>query len=136
MEVEIYHKTAAFEKIHWWFIGRRRIVEGILKNLPLPTNPKILEVGCGTGGNLSLLARYGRVFGLEMDELARRYAMNQHDRPILAGSLLQEIPFRSGVFDLIVAMDVLEHIDEDSLSVEKLFDIQKQGGYLLITVPA
>ena len=42
MEVEIYHKTAAFEKIHWWFIGRRRIVEGILKNLPLPDRKSVV----------------------------------------------------------------------------------------------
>jgi SAM-dependent methyltransferase len=136
MEEAIYHKTAAYEESHWWFSGRRRIIETVLHSLSLPSNPKILEVGCGTGGNLSLLSHYGEVYGVEQDTFARNYALNRQIAPILPGSLPYDIPYQDNFFDLIVLLDVLEHVEEDGLSLVQLHKKLKPGGYLLITVPA
>ena len=136
MEEEIYHKTAAYEEGHWWFKGRRCIIEKVLHDLSLPSKPKILEMGCGTGGNLSLLSQYGEVYGVELDNFARNYASKRHIGPILPGSLPHEIPYQDNFFDLIALLDVLEHVEEDGLSLVQLHKKLKPGGYLLITVPA
>jgi SAM-dependent methyltransferase len=136
MEEKIYHKTAAYEESHWWFLGRRHIIEKVLTDLSLPRKAKILEVGCGTGGNLSLLSQYGEVYGVELDTFARNYALQRHIAPVLPGSLPHDIPYQDDFFDLIVLLDVLEHVGEDGLSLVELYKKQKPGGYLLITVPA
>jgi SAM-dependent methyltransferase len=136
MERDIYHKTAASENIHWWFIGRRVIVERILNQLCLPKNAKVLEFGCGTGGNLALLAKFGKVYGVEPDDTAIEYARKRGIGTILPGSLPDEIPFTGQLFDLIVMTDVLEHVGEDPIALERLYPRLKFGGYILITVPA
>lgn len=136
MEEIIYHKTATFEDKHWWFIGRRRLVQEVLDGLFPSGSAQILEVGCGTGGNLSLLSRYGQVYGMELDETARQYALRRNLAPILPGCLPDDIPFHGRLFDLIVLTDVLEHVEEDELSLQRLHLRLKPGGYILITVPA
>ncbi|MFI5330658.1 MAG: class I SAM-dependent methyltransferase [Desulfobaccales bacterium] len=136
MELEIYHKTAALESVHWWFIGRRGIVKTVLDRLQLSSDAQILEVGCGTGGNLPLLAQYGVVHGMEIDATARAYASARGIAPVSPGSLPHEIPFANNYYDLIVMTDVLEHVDEDELSLKNLNLRLKPGGYLLVTVPA
>lgn len=136
MEEEIYRKTAAYEESHWWFKGRRCILEKVLNDLSLPSKAQILEMGCGTGGNLSLLSQYGEVFGVELDDFARNYVLKRHIAPVLPGSLPHDIPYQDNFFDLIVLLDVLEHVEEDGLSLVEIYKKQKPGGYLLITVPA
>jgi len=136
MEKDIYHKTAAIEKTHWWFIGRRFIIELILNELFLPKNADILEMGCGTGGNLALLAKFGKIYGVELDDTAREYARKLGIGTILPGSLPDEIPFTGQLFDLIVLTDVLEHVGEDQVALERLYPRLKLGGDILITVPA
>jgi len=136
MEEEIYHKHAAYEDSHWWFLGRRSIIAKILDDLPLPRNAKIMEIGCGTGGNLSLLSRYGEVHGVELDNFARNYALQRNIAPVISGSLPDDIPYPDNFFDLIVLLDVLEHVEEDERSLVELYKKQKPGGYLLLTVPA
>jgi SAM-dependent methyltransferase len=136
MEKDIYHKTAASEDVHWWFIGRRFILGQILNGLFLPENAEVLEVGCGTGGNLNLLAKYGKVYGVELDDTAREYARKRGIGTILPGSLPDEIPLTGQLFDLILMTDVLEHVGEDHVALERLYPRLKLGGYILITVPA
>lgn len=136
MERIIYQKTANYEENHWWFVGRRLIVEHMLSRLPLKPTAKILEIGSGTGGNLQLLSRYGQVFGLEMDDDARSLAMQKCNSPILPGSLPYDIPFSGVLFDLIIMMDVLEHVEEDEKSLIEIRKNLKNDGYTFITVPA
>jgi SAM-dependent methyltransferase len=136
MENVIYHKTAAVEDIHWWFIGRRFITEQIIKDLALPKNAEIFEVGCGTGGNLTLLAKFGKIYGMEPDDTAREYARRRGIGIMLPGSLPDKIPYTGQRFDLIVMTDVLEHVDDDQMALERLSPRLKLGGYILITVPA
>ena len=128
MELEIYHKTAALESVHWWFIGRRGIVKTVLDRLQLSSDAQILEVGCGTGGNFPLLAQYGVVHGMEIDATARAYASARGIAPVSPGSLPHEIPFANNYYDLIVMTDVLEHVDEDELSLKNLNLRLKRGG--------
>jgi SAM-dependent methyltransferase len=136
MDKEIYHKMSVLEDSHWWFVGRRNIIKTILDDLNFSNKIQILEIGCGTGGNFPILQKYGQIFGVESDETARDYATKRNMATILAGKLPDEIPFSDQLFDLIILTDVLEHVDEDELSLNNLHKRLTNCGYILITVPA
>lgn len=135
MEKYLYLKHAELEDKHWWFVGRRMIVEKIIRQLKLEKHSQIFEAGCGTGGNLNMLARYGEVSAMELDEMACQLANERKVTTVKSGSLPDKIPF-SDEYDLIVLLDVLEHIDNDLEAAIALNSRLKPGGYLLVTVPA
>jgi SAM-dependent methyltransferase len=138
MNPEAYVDMAATESTHWWFRGRRRILDHIIESLSLPHSPRILEVGSGTGGNLLMLSRHGSVSAVEMDDKARKLATEKAEAPVTlrAGSCPHDIPFPGEQFDLICLFDVLEHIDEDVETLAVLREHLAPGGRMLITVPA
>lgn len=136
MEPQIYRQMHAVEDRHWWFGGRRAIVRSVIEQLPLPARPRILEAGCGTGGNLPLLAACGEVTGLEYDHEAAKLARERQCGTVLQASLADRLPFREGQFDLVVLLDVLEHLDDDTTSLQTLFRHVRPGGFVVITVPA
>ncbi|MBW5447522.1 methyltransferase domain-containing protein [Cohnella sp. CFH 77786] len=139
MEPSIYLKMDRLEQEHWWFAGRRNIIESLLHTrlTPLDSDSRILDAGCGTGGNLGLLSRLGcEVSGLEMDRGAAEIARWKSGKSVYVGSLPDGVPFADESFDLIVLLDVLEHIDDDVGALRTLASKLKPGGSLLITVPA
>lgn len=133
-----YLEMAETESLHWWFSGRRAILSKIIENLDLPENARILEVGCGTGGNLQMLAGFGVVSALEMNEEAREIALKKADHlyDIRAGYCPDAIPFDGQCFDLICMFDVLEHIEQDIETLIALKPLLSEQGRILITVPA
>lgn len=70
----MYQTMIALENKYWWFVARRSILEQVIKKLALPKSAEIFEAGCGTGGNLEMLARHGKVYGMELNDTARTYA--------------------------------------------------------------
>lgn len=136
MNPEVYRRLAELEEGHWWFVARRRILEGVLARLPLPEAPRILEVGCGTGGNLAMLARLGEVVAVEPTALARSLAAEKGDFDIRPGRLPDDLPFAAASFDLVVALDVLEHVEDDEGSLRAIARLLRPGGFAIFTVPA
>ena len=137
MEKHVYERMAALEQEHWWFVARRAIVGDVISRLPLPaTGARILEAGCGTGGNLAMLSQFGRVSALEPDDDARAMARRKSGLDVREGALPHDIPFPRDHFDLVVALDVLEHVKEDGEALRALLARLKPGGHALITVPA
>lgn len=138
MEPSAYREMADTEGRHWWFTGRRTVLRALISRLKLPRDAAILELGCGTGGNLTMLAAFGRVSALESDATARAIAIEKTASrfDIRAGRCPGEIPFPRGRFDLVCLFDVLEHIDEDVATLQTVATLLAPGGHAVITVPA
>lgn len=138
MEQTAYIEMDATEANHWWFRGRRAILQHYLQTMQLPTTARILEIGAGTGGNLSLLQRHGKVTAVEMDPAARAMALRKTDGnvTILAGRYPDDLPINDARFDLVCMFDVLEHIEDDDAALHALHHLLLPGGRVLLTVPA
>ena len=135
MDRATYDRMRVLQDRHWWFEGRRRILTGLIGGLDLPKPAKVLEVGCGPGGNLAMLQRFGEVTALEPDEASRAYAAERSGVKVEGGLLPDGLPFAEASFDLVCAFDVIEHVDADAASVAALGRLAKHGGYLATTVP-
>lgn len=137
MDRAIYDRMAEIDGEHWWFTARRRIVTALIEQRVRPPRPaRILEVGCGTGSNLSLLARFGAVDAIEPDEGARALASSRAGIAVGGGLLPDGVVLEDGRYDLVVLLDVLEHIPDDVGSLRVLRTKLAPGGKLLMTVPA
>lgn len=136
MEREEYSKLERREHFYFWNVGRREILdEALSRNLEEQRNLEILDIGCGPGGNLLFLDKYGRVTGLDVSEEALRFAKAKgYEEVIQAGA--EKVPLPDGAFDLISCLDVLEHIEKDDRVLREIFRLLKPGGILLLTVPA
>ena len=135
MDRATYDRMRVLQEGHWWFEGRRRILTRLIGDLDLPKPAKVLEVGCGPGGNLAMLKRFGEVTALEPDEASRAYAAERMGVRVEAGFLPDDLPFAADSFDLVCAFDVIEHVDDDAASVKSLARLIKPGGYFATTVP-
>ena len=136
MEPDTYQLMRQVEDEHWWFVARRNIIGALLDRLNLPAHAEILEVGCGTGGNIALLKRFGAVACVELDNTAAQMARDRNLAPVLYGKLPDELPEFSRQFDLVTLFDVIEHVKEDGASLRALSSMLNSGGRIVITVPA
>lgn len=136
MDRSTYDRMRLLQDNHWWFRGRRTILSGLIGELTLPHPAQVLEAGCGPGGNLTMLRRFGQVTGLEPDDASRAYASQRMGVRVEGGRLPHGLPFAPASFDLVCAFDVLEHVDDDAGAVAALGGLLKVGGYLATTVPA
>jgi SAM-dependent methyltransferase len=136
MERNAYEEMQVLESSHWWFRARREILADQIARLSLPANSRILEVGAGTGGNLDLLRRFGRVDAVEPDDASRAYATHKTGIAVQPGMLPDGLPNYEYAFDLVTALDVVEHVGADAESIAMLGRMLKPGGFLLTTVPA
>jgi SAM-dependent methyltransferase len=128
-------QTHQAEDRHWWYRGRRTVLDGVIAELGLPANARILDAGCGSGRFMVELAKLGAVTGVELSQtsvaLARKRALGE----VIAGSVL-EMPFADDSFDLAVSLDVIEHLEDDLAALRELRRTIAPGGALLVTVPA
>ena len=137
MEREVYEAMAEHDERHWWYRARRQVVaELIRRKVPLPKVAKLLEIGCGTGHNLPMLGEFGQVEALEVDPIARGMAEKRLGRTVLSSPLpaLEGVP--DDTYDMVAALDVVEHIPDDKAALEGISRVLKPGGKLLMTVPA
>lgn len=137
MERHVYARMAEIDRDHWWFVGRRRIVAALIDRFrPRPGPLTILEVGAGTGSNIEMLQRFGTVEAIEPDDEARAFAEGRTGLTLKGGYLPDGVRLEDGRYDLIVLLDVLEHIPEDRAALASLAAKLAPGGRLLLTVPA
>jgi SAM-dependent methyltransferase len=136
MERIVYDRMAAHDSTHWWYRARRDILADYLARAGhLPQNARVLEIGCGTGHNLPMLARFGTVDAIEIDAAARDIAGERLGKPV-GDAPLPELTGVDGRYDLIAVLDVVEHIADDVGSLRGMAARLNPGGKILITVPA
>jgi SAM-dependent methyltransferase len=139
MQQHTYAIMNRVEDNHWWFVGRRAILEEFLNqivNNPKSEirNPKFLDVGCGTGANLEMLQKFGKAEGVDVSddalEFCRKKGLTAHK------GLAEKLPFPDESFDVVTALDVVEHLDDDVAGLKEMNRVLKTGGKILIFVPA
>lgn len=136
MERIVYDRMAAHDSTHWWYRARRDILSDYLaREAKLPRDARILEIGCGTGHNLPMLARFGQVDAIEIDEAARGIASERLGKPV-GDAPLPGLPGVEEKYDLIAVLDVVEHIPDDIGALKGMAARLRPGGKILITVPA
>lgn len=137
MDRIVFDRMAEFDNSHWWYQGRRNILDTVIADhIKLSANAPILEVGCGTGHNLQMLAQHGSVDALEIDDTARDIASQRLGRPV-GNAPLPELPgIERNHYDMIGLFDVLEHIEDDVGALREIGQCLSPQGKLLLTVPA
>ncbi len=139
MEQHTYAIMNRVEDSHWWFVGRRAILESFLQQIVLQIrNPKseirILDVGCGTGANLEMLAQFGESEGVDISDDALEFCKAKGLK--VHKGLAEKLPFADESFEVVTALDVVEHLDDDVAGLKEMHRVLKKGGNALIFVPA
>lgn len=137
MQQHAYSIMYRVEESHWWFVGRRKIlssfVERIVKNLP--EQPRILDVGCGTGANLEMLSQFGSAEGVDVSAEALEFCQARGLKNVRRGEA-ENLPYDDNYFDLVTGLDVVEHLDDDVGGLKEMRRVLHPGGRALLFVPA
>jgi ubiquinone/menaquinone biosynthesis C-methylase UbiE len=121
---------------HWWYRVRRKIVRDLLENVGMwKGGLKILDVGCGAGAQLLELTACGEVYGLDFSEKAVEYCRSRKLENVKIGDITK-ISHPSDTFDVAIALDVIEHVEDDTKALSEIYRVLKPGGYAIIFVPA
>ena len=139
MQQHTYAIMDRVEDKHWWFVGRRAILEsfmrGIVDKLGEPrSGRRILDVGCGTGANLEMLSQFGNAEGVDVSDDALDFCRRKG--LTVQKGLAETLPYGDESFDITTALDVVEHLDDDIAGLKEMYRVTKRGGYSLIFVPA
>ena len=125
------------EQEHWWHIGRRRIIASFIERIcgEVKDRPaRILDVGCGTGANLLLLSKYGDAEGVDISDDALAFCRKRGLQKVKKGAA-EELPYSDSEFDLITALDVVEHLDDDLAGLKEMRRVLRPGGRVFLFVP-
>jgi SAM-dependent methyltransferase len=133
MDTREYTRLAEHEEWYWWHRARELILHRVLRS-HAPANARILDVGCGAGATTASLRAFGSVLGLD---IGSEVLTRAHERNLpVARSSAARLPVPPGAFDVVVALDLLEHLDDDVGAAEEIRAALAPGGFLLATVPA
>jgi SAM-dependent methyltransferase len=136
VEETAYRQFMELERSHFWFIGRRRIFFHLLdRELDGRRDLTVLDVGCGAGGMLGPLARYGQVTGIDTSPELVEFCRSRGFERVRVGSVY-ELPAESGAVDLITLFDTIEHVADDGRGLRECRRALAQDGVLFISVPA
>jgi SAM-dependent methyltransferase len=137
MDLAAYAVEAEVEATHWWFVGRRRLFGREIAGLGLSKDAAVLDVGTSTGTNLRMLAELGyrRVVGLDLSDEAIRFCAEKGLGLVRPGDIC-DLPFEDASLDLVLATDIIEHVEDDGRALSEIARVLVPGGHALITVPA
>lgn len=129
-------ELAAIIHRHPWWQARARLILALLEQLGVRPPAKVLDAGCGWGVTLDALAERGyQAAGMDVS----RQVLEQLDRPgrtLIEADLAQPLPDQPETFDAVLALDVIEHLDDDRSAVARLGRLVRPGGCVIVSVPA
>lgn len=130
----------ALERDYWWFQGRRRIILTMLQQALRQTqngstHRSFLDVGCGTGMLMEDLKQHGTVVGVDFSPTALTYCMGRKLDNLARGDAAR-LPIRSNSVDVITALDLVEHVKEDTMLMGEFYRVLRPGGVAILCVPA
>jgi SAM-dependent methyltransferase len=137
MKEHTYPIMFRVEQSHWWYAGRRKILASFLEDIcrrVTDRRPRILDVGCGTGANLLMLSQYGDAEGVDVSEDALAFCRERGLEKVKLGAA-EKLPYDDGTFDLVTALDVVEHLDNDLAGLREMRRVLRPGGHVLLFVP-
>jgi len=138
MQQHTYSIMYQVEERHWWFMGRRKIIERFVaaacRDLG-KLKPRILDVGCGTGANLQMLARHGAAEGVDVSSEALEFCRARGLSQVKEGAA-EALPYEDASFDLVTGLDVVEHLDDDVAGLKEMRRVLRPRGRALLFVPA
>ena len=136
MNTDEYSKMYELEDRYWWFIGRRALVNWLLREHQVNSRESLLfDLGCGTGLNLVSFSNQCRTIGSDQSPTALQFCRKRNIDNVFSCDALA-IPLAGNSVDAVTALDVLEHIREDMLALKEVRRVLKPGGKLLAIVPA
>jgi SAM-dependent methyltransferase len=130
----------AAEDRHWWCVGMRAVAGALLRAELRVGRParrlRVLDAGCGSGASLRWLAEIHTVVAIGVDRSphAIRFARSRGERRLARASVLS-LPLRSGAFDLVVSMDVLQHLGASGdahAAIAEARRVLRPGGLFLV----
>ena len=125
----------AEDREHWWFQGRRAILVALLRRVLAPGHHRLLELGCGSGNMLESLGEFGEAVGMEPDA-ALVAAARAAGLDVRRGALPRDRVVEPGWPDVVLMLDVLEHLDDDTAALRTAHAMLRAGGMLVLAVPA
>lgn len=130
MDNKYYLEYLDFEKNNPWYIARRELIIKLLRDRK---DKIIFDLGAGSGFIVSFLKKKGfkKVFGAEYSKDFINY-----EKPFILNSPLNHLPLKDGSADVVLCLDVLEHLKNDKGAIKEISRILKKGGIAIITVPA
>lgn len=134
MQHFVYETESKIESTHWWFQTRRSMFAKYLQDFKKDVS--ILDVGSSSGTNLRMLKELGftNYSGFDMSELSKKFCEEKQLGNVILGDICQT-SLLDNQYDIILATDVIEHIDNDDLALQEIYRILKPEGKLIITVP-
>ena len=138
MQEHTYSIMYEVEGKHWWFVGRRKIIAGFVGKICRDIGkrrPRILDVGCGTGANLQMLANFGIAEGVDVSSGALDFCRARGLSKVKQGAA-EALPYEDASFDLVTGLDVVEHLDDDIAGLGEMRRVLRPGGRALLFVPA
>lgn len=137
MNIEMYRIFFKIQKKHWWFVTRKNIVLDFIDRYMVKEDKiKILDIGCGSGLMLNALEELGKTYGMDMSDEAISFSREIFNGRVEKGALPDQLPYQHNYFDLVTALDVIEHIDNDVDSIRAIRSLLLHGGKCIFTVPA
>ena len=137
MKEHTYPIMFRIEQSHWWYTGRRKILTSFVEDIcrrVTDRRPRILDVGCGTGANLLMLSQFGDAEGVDVSEDALAFCRERGLENVKLGAA-EQLPYEDGTFDLVTALDVVEHLDDDLAGLREMRRVLRPGGRVLLFVP-
>ena len=138
MQQHTYSIMYEVEESHWWFVGRRHILRSFVARIVAglkKTDPQILDIGCGTGANLEMLSEFGEAQGVDVSTEALAFCGARGLGQVRQGEA-EHLPYEADSFDLVTALDVVEHLDDDLGGLREMRRVLRPDGRALIFVPA